>query len=109
MRRRLVLVAALATVLAVAVTGFAIAAGGGEEHSLTGTALERASAAAIEHTGGGTVIETETGDDGSAYGVEVRLSSGQVVEVSLDDSFVVLGTETDDDGREGADNEADAD
>jgi len=97
-RRRLALVAAAATLIAVAVTGFAVAAGGGDEQPLTGTTLERASAAAIEHTGGGRVIETETGDDGAAYGVEIRLASGRVVEVLLDDRFAVIGSATDDDG-----------
>ena len=43
MRRKLTLVLGIATVLAVAVTGFAIAAGGGEEQPLRCTALERAS------------------------------------------------------------------
>ena len=39
--------------------------------------------------GGGTVLETEAGDDGAAYGVEVRLPDGRQplggarVEVSL--------------------------
>ena len=27
-------------------------------------------------TGGGTVLETEAGDDGAAYGVEIRLGDG---------------------------------
>ena len=52
-----------------------------------------------------TVVETETGDDGAAYGVEVRLDDGSVVEVNLDASFQVIGQEADDDGsgeQEGA-------
>ncbi len=109
MRRKLAVVLGLATILAVAVTGFAIAAGGGEEQPLTGTALEQARAAALAHTGGGTVIETETGDDGAAYGVEVRLPSGRVVELSLDERFAVLGSEADDDAGEGSREEDDTD
>ena len=60
--------------------------------------LEKATAAALAHTGGGTVTETETGDDGSAYSVEVLLADGTQVEVNLDAEFQVIGQETDDDG-----------
>ena len=73
-------------------TGIAIATGGDDDEPLTGSALEQATAAALEHTGGGTVIETEAGDDGAAYGVEIRL------EVNLDQDFNVIGDEADDDG-----------
>jgi len=63
-----------------------------------GTALDRATAAALEQTGGGTVTETEVGDDGAAYGVEVRLDDGSQVEVNLDENFNVIGQAADDDG-----------
>lgn len=80
-------------------TGIAIASGvGGDDTPLTGSDLESATAAALEHTGGGTVIETEIGDGGAAYGVEVRLDDGRVVEVGLDENFQVIGQERDDDG-----------
>jgi hypothetical protein len=80
-------------------TGIAIANGvGSDDRPLGASALEQASAAALEHTGGGTVVETEAGDDGAAYGVEVRLEDGKVVEVNLDESFRVIGDEADDDG-----------
>jgi uncharacterized membrane protein YkoI len=97
MTRKLVLIAVVA-VVAVVGTGIAIAAGGDDEQPLTGSTLERATAAALAHTGGGTVTETEVGDDGAAYEVEVRLANGRQVEVSLDESFDVIGQETDDDG-----------
>ena len=58
------------------------------------------SQAALEHVGQGTVIETEMGDDGAAYGVEIRLRDGSVVEVELDENFNVSGTESDDDSGE---------
>lgn len=64
---------------------------------LTGSDLDRAVAAALEHTGGGEVTETETGDDGAAYGVEIRLDDGSQVEVNLDAEFNVIGSEADDD------------
>ena len=44
------------------------------------------------------MIESEAGDDGAAYGVEIRLEDGRVVEVSLDANFNVLGDQADDDG-----------
>ncbi len=67
------------------------------DQPLTGTDRERAEAAALEAVGGGTVIETEVGDDGAAYGVEIRRDDGSEVEVNLDESFTVIGTEADDD------------
>ncbi len=45
----------------------------------------------LTRTGGGTVIETETGDDGAAYSVEIRLADGAEVEVELDENFDVIG------------------
>jgi len=64
-------------------------------------------AAALEHTGGGTVVETEAGDDGAAYGVEIRLEDGRVVEVNLDQDFNVIGDEADDDGANDQDGSGD--
>jgi len=74
----------------------------------TGSALEQATKAALEYTGGGTVTETEVGDDGAAYGVEIRLDDGRQVEVNLDENFNVIGQENDDDGpndQDGADDD----
>ena len=80
-------------------TGVAIATGAGDtDRPLTGSTLDMARVAALEFTGGGTVTETEAGDDGAAYGVEVHLDDGRVVEVRLDANFQVLGHEADDDG-----------
>jgi uncharacterized membrane protein YkoI len=98
MRRKITFGAALVLVLVAAAAGIAIAAGGDDEQPLTGKTLAQASASALRHTGGGTVTETETGDDGAAYEVEVRLANGRQVEVRLDANFAVLGQETDDDG-----------
>jgi hypothetical protein len=44
----------------------------------------------------GEVVDTEAGDDGAEYGVEVRRPDGTVVEVELDANFTVVGTEADD-------------
>jgi hypothetical protein len=87
--------------------GIAIAAGvGDDDRPLTGSSLQRATAAALAHTGGGTVVETEVGDDGAAYGVEIQRDDGSVVEVQLDSSFNVIGDEADDDGATGDDDGA---
>jgi hypothetical protein len=82
-------------------TGIGLAAAGDDDRPLTGSALDQAVAAALAETGGGTVIETEAGDEGAAYGVEIRLDDGRVVEVNLDQDFQVIGQEADDDGSGG--------
>ena len=68
--------------------------------AITGPALEQASAAAIEHLGGGKVTGTEVGDEESYYEVEVTLDDGTQVDVQLDEGFNVVGSEADaeDDG-----------
>ncbi|PZF82446.1 hypothetical protein C1I92_16600 [Jiangella anatolica] len=74
------------------------AAGGdddGGERPITGDALDRAAAAALEHTGGGAVTATELGDEEGYYEVEVTLDDGTQVDVHLDRDFAVLGDESD--------------
>jgi uncharacterized membrane protein YkoI len=80
--------------------GVAVATEVDADAPLTGATLDQAVAAALQETGGGTVTETEVGDDGAAYGVEVRLDDGREVEVGLDRQFEVIGRETDDDREE---------
>jgi hypothetical protein len=83
------------------VAGVSVAAGG-DDQPLSGPDRDRATASALERLGGGTVIETGTGDDGAAYGVEIRVADGSVVEVQLDGRFQVVGVDNDDDaGGEG--------
>jgi uncharacterized membrane protein YkoI len=94
--------------LAVAMVGGLVAAAaatdGDDDQELTGATRDRAVAAALAATGGGTVLETEAGDDGAAYGVEVRLDDGRQVEVNLDEGFKVVSQEPDEDQPdEGAD------
>ena len=65
-------VVAAAAIVALALGGAAIAgaAGGGDddksETPIAGQALDRASAAALDHTGGGKVTATEAGDEEGA-------------------------------------------
>ena len=93
--------AAAAVALAAGGTGLAIAGGGDDNESpITGSALDRASAAALEHTGGGEVTETETGDEESYYEVEVTLPDGSQTDVQLDRGFDVVGAESDGAGED---------
>jgi uncharacterized membrane protein YkoI len=107
--------AALAAVAALGVGGAAIAsvAGGSDSSSQPapaaesdeggneapdqaisgGSELDQASAAALEHTGGGQVTDTEVGDEESYYEVEVSLDDGSQVDVQLDRGFNVVGDE----------------
>ena len=97
-RTRLVVIGFVAAGIVATAAGVGIAAAGDDDRPLTGDDLDRAVAAALAETGGGGVLETEVGDDGAAYGVEIRLDDGRVVEVSLDENFDVIGSEADDDG-----------
>ena len=72
-------------------------AGGGDEQPLTGSTCSRPRRRPRAH-GGGTVVETESGDDGAAYSVEIRREDGSQVEVNLDADFNVIGSAADDDG-----------
>ena len=69
----------------------------GTQHAITGTALDKASAAALAETGGGKVTETEVGDEESYYQVEVTLPDGSKVDVQLDRAFHVVGSKHDGD------------
>jgi outer membrane lipoprotein SlyB len=90
--------AAVAVALVGGGTGVAVAAtSGDDEQPLSGSTLDRA------------VVETEAGDDGAAYSVEVRLDDGSQVEVNLDRDFTVIGHEADDDGPNDQEGENDDD
>jgi uncharacterized membrane protein YkoI len=100
-------VIAVAAIAALAVGGTAIAGaagGGGEEHdkAITGTALDKASAAALKATGGGKVTGSEVGEEESYYEVEVTRADGSQTDVQLDKQFHVVGQKTD-----GGDTQAD--
>ncbi len=104
LRRRIVLVVGLVVILALAGTGAALAAvsgsGGGsgdDDQPITGAALAKCTAAALAEHPDGTVTETEVGDDGAAYGVEIRLADGSEIEVHLNKNCQVTGQEADDD------------
>ena len=112
MNKRTIWIASAAVGAALVLGGTAIAFAGtdgfrsGDDSSessdgahLTGSALDTASEAAVKAAGGGTVVEAETGDDGrSAYEVEVRLDTGETVEVTLDENYEVIELQGHDDG-----------
>ena len=101
MTRKQMIVGAVAVVAVLGVgTGVGIASSTDDDEPIQGDARQRATEVAVEHVGQGTVIETEMGDDGAAYGVEIRLGDGSVVEVELNEDFQVTGTEQDDDSDE---------
>lgn len=104
-RHKLAIAAASIVALGGASAGYAIAAGGDDDESeapITGDALVKASDAALQHTGGGRVSETEVGDEESLYEVEVTRSDGSQVDVQLDANFNVVGSEGDDESEDGS-------
>jgi uncharacterized membrane protein YkoI len=84
--------AAVAAVIVVGGAGLAIADPFDNDGPLTGNTLDKASTAALDAVGSGTVTDTQTGDDDDAhaYEVEVTLANGTDVDVALDDAFGVL-------------------
>ena len=97
----MIVAAALAIVGAGAVAGYAVT-GNDDDAPLTGSSYDQATTAAVQAAGGGTVTETEAGDDGS-FEVEVRRPDGSQVEVNLDGAFKVTATEADDNDDAGDD------
>ncbi len=57
--------------------------------------LAKASAAALDHTGGGCVTETEVGAEDNYYEVEVTRMDGSRVDVQLDRDLHVVGLSAD--------------
>lgn len=90
----LVAVLAIAAVAVTATARFTFA-GGDSDQPITGPALEKASEAALAHTGGGRVTGTEVGDEDSYYEVEVTLDDGSQVDVQLNEDFSVVGQQAD--------------
>jgi uncharacterized membrane protein YkoI len=94
---------AMAAIAALGGGGVAIAgATGGDDDAtdkaISGSALDRASAVALAHTGGGRVTGTEVGDEEGYYEVEVTRADGSQTDVHLDRRFKVIGSAADGDG-----------
>jgi hypothetical protein len=87
-------------IAALAAGGAAIAGatGAGDDGSgtpITGSALDRAKAAALQQTGGGQVTATEVRDEEGYYEVEVKKTDGSQVDVHLDRHFNLLDSSPD--------------
>jgi hypothetical protein len=98
--------AAAIAVLAIGGAAIAGATGGKDDGSgqpITGSALDRATSVALNHTGGGRVTGSEVNDEEGAYEVEVTRADGSQVDVHLDSAFKVIGDKAD--GDRGGDNE----
>jgi hypothetical protein len=103
-RKRFLMVAAAALFIAGTATAIVLTTSDDSDRPITGDALTRASAAALQYTGGGTVTDSEVGDEEGYYEVEVTLKDGTQVDVHLDENFQVIGTESDKDETEDARN-----
>lgn len=87
------IIAALTAGAGIAAGGPSGASGRDSEVPINGSALVRASAVALRHTGQGRVTDTEVGDEDSYYEVEVHLDDGTEVDVQLDAAFKVVGND----------------
>jgi uncharacterized membrane protein YkoI len=89
------LVAAAAAMLLLVGAGVAYATGGDSSAQQTGDNIEKAKSAALDHTNGGNVTETEVGDEEGYYEIEVTRDDGSQADVHLDHDFNVLSTSAD--------------
>src|SRR5262245_10400877 len=75
-----------------------------DETPITGDALVKAGAAALQYTGGGTITDSEVGDEEGYYEVEVTMADGTEVDVHLDENFKVIGSTSGSDESEDTNN-----
>jgi uncharacterized membrane protein YkoI len=105
------ILAGLAAIAALALGGAAIAGatqGGSDEpeQTLKGAEADRASAAALKATDGGTVNAVERDSEkGATYEVEVRKPDGSTVDVRLDGSYGVVAIDADSEQADQAEQE----
>jgi hypothetical protein len=98
MRRKTIVATIAGAVAAVGISGGAVAlAGGGDgEGSATGPGADRAVAAALAETGGGTANAVERDSEaGATWEVEVTKPDGTTVDVRLDERMHVVVVEPD--------------
>ena len=108
MKKRLIMiVTAIAAGAALVLGGVAIAGSqgvgplGDDEASLSGPAADRAKAAALEITGGGSANAVERDSEhGATYEVEVTKSDGKTVDVYLDASYNLVSVDGDSEENE---------
>jgi Peptidase propeptide and YPEB domain len=111
MKKRLIMiVTGIAAVAALVLGGVAIAGSqgvgplGDDEAILSGPAADRATAAALKITGGGTANAVERDPEhGATYEVEVTKSNGKTVDVYLDASYNLVSVERDSEENDAGD------
>jgi hypothetical protein len=93
---RIGLIATLAATGALASAGVAYGTSSGDDHALSGSAADKARAAAVAYLGSGQGGSVEPdGEHGATYDVEVHQADGSVVDVWLDASFGPITSEVD--------------
>ena len=103
MKRDLAVGAAALLVAGAAGTTAAVASGDDGEATVTGPQAERATAAALDATGGGTANAVEwDSENGATWEVEVTRPDGRTVDVRLDERFQVVVVEGDGEDDEGS-------
>jgi hypothetical protein len=101
--RKLMIIGGAVLALAAGGTGIALGTSAdddGSERPIGGSALEKASSAALAQTGGGQVTETEVGDEEGYYEVEVTRGDGSQVDVHLNRDFTVIDSSADGEGSD---------
>jgi hypothetical protein len=98
-KRTLIAAAGAGVVLAATGGGVAVATGGDDgaaSHQFTQKQADAATQAALKATGGGKANSVETDDEnGATYEVEVTKTSGETVDVRLDEAYKVVVIEGD--------------
>lgn len=100
MKKRIAVVTVGAAFAAsIAVGGVAVASGGDDGHAaVNGPQAEKATAAALQDTHGGTANSVERdGENGATWEVEVTQTDGFIVDVRLDDNYRLVVIESDSD------------
>lgn len=105
--RKLLIAGGAVLALAAGGTGIALGTGAGDDDGaqkpISGSALDKASAAALAETGGGSVTESEVGDEEGYYEIGVTLDDGSQVDVHLNRDFSVIDSSSDGQGSDGGD------
>ena len=103
MKRTLVLGAGVLLAAGAAGMTAAVASGDDGHGTVTGSQVKRATAAALDITGGGHANSVERdGENGATWEVEVTRPDGVTVDVRLDERYALVVVERDgEDGRSG--------
>ncbi len=83
--------------VSIAIGGVAAASGGDDgDASVSGPQADKATAAALEETHGGTANSVERdGENGATWEVEVTQTDGSTVDVRLDENYQLVVIESD--------------